>query len=50
VLDTPAAYMGMIGSRRKVGVIFDHLRAEGFPDERLAHVHAPMGWTWAGAA
>lgn len=43
VLDTPAAYIGMIGSRRKVSIIFDHLRAEGVPEERLARVHAPIG-------
>jgi len=43
VLDTSAAYVGMIGSRRKVGTIFDHLRAEGIPEERLAQVHAPIG-------
>lgn len=43
VLDTPAAYIGMIGSRRKVSIIFDHLRAEGGPEERLARVHAPIG-------
>ncbi|MGQ9494286.1 MAG: XdhC family protein [Anaerolineae bacterium] len=43
VLDTPAAYVGMIGSLRKVGTIFDHLRAEGVPEERLAQVHAPIG-------
>jgi len=33
----------MIGSRRKTGTIFDHLRAEGVPAERLACVHAPIG-------
>ncbi len=43
VLDTPAAYVGMIGSQRKVGVIFDHLRAEGVSEEQLAHVRAPIG-------
>ena len=43
VVDTPAAYVGMIGSRRKVGVIFDHLRAEGVSEERLVHVYAPIG-------
>ncbi len=26
VIDTPAAYVGMIGSRRKVRVIYDHPR------------------------
>jgi xanthine dehydrogenase accessory factor len=43
VLDTPAAYVGMIGSRRKVGVIFDHLRAEDVSEERLAQIRAPIG-------
>lgn len=43
VLDTPAAYIGMIGSRRKVGTIFDHLRAESISEEQLARVHAPIG-------
>jgi xanthine dehydrogenase accessory factor len=43
VLDTPAAYVGMIGSRRKVGTIFEHLRADGIPDEQLGRVRAPIG-------
>ena len=43
VLETPAAYVGMIGSRRKVEIIFDHLRAEGVSEERLADVRAPIG-------
>ncbi|HID87685.1 MAG TPA: XdhC family protein [Anaerolineae bacterium] len=43
VLNTPAAYVGMIGSRRKVGIIFEHLRAEGVSEEQLARVHAPIG-------
>ena len=43
VLDTLAAYVGMIGSRRKVSIVFDHLRAEGVSKERLARVHAPIG-------
>ena len=43
MLDTPAAYIGMIGSRRKTRVIFEHLRAEGVAAERLACVHAPIG-------
>ncbi len=42
-LGTPAAYIGMIGSRRKVRAIFDHLRAEGVTEEELARVHAPIG-------
>ncbi|MFN3761719.1 MAG: XdhC family protein, partial [Anaerolineae bacterium] len=43
VLDTPAAYIGMIGSLRKVSIIFDHLRADGVSEERLAQIHAPIG-------
>jgi len=43
VLDTPAAYVGMIGSRRKIRAIFDDLQAEGVPAERLARVRAPIG-------
>jgi xanthine dehydrogenase accessory factor len=43
VLPTPAAYIGMIGSRRKIGTIMKHLRADDFTDERLARVRAPIG-------
>lgn len=43
VLPTPAAYIGMIGSRRKIGVILEHLAADGFGEEQLARVHAPIG-------
>jgi xanthine dehydrogenase accessory factor len=39
----PARYLGMIGSRRKVKLTFDELRADGVPDEALARVHAPIG-------
>lgn len=43
VLDTPAPYIGMIGSRRKCKIVFDNLRAEGISEEILARVHAPIG-------
>lgn len=39
----PAAYIGMIGSRRKVKVLWEHLRERGVDPERLARVHAPVG-------
>ncbi len=42
-LGTPAAYIGMIGSLRKVGIVLDHLRAGGFTCEALARVRAPIG-------
>lgn len=38
-----AAYVGMIGSRRKVRLIFDDLMGEGISRESLAAVHAPVG-------
>jgi xanthine dehydrogenase accessory factor len=43
VLGLPVAYIGLIGSRRKIKVIFDHLRADGVPEEQFARVHAPIG-------
>lgn len=43
VLDSPAKYIGMIGSRRKIKVIFDDLRHGGTTGEQLARVHAPIG-------
>lgn len=43
VLDSPARYVGMIGSHRKIDVIFEDLRHAGASDEQLARVHAPIG-------
>ncbi len=40
---TPAAYIGMIGSRRKVAVAWERLRARGATPEQLGRVHAPIG-------
>ena len=42
-LATPAAYIGMIGSKRKVATVFERLRKAGFSDRDLARVHAPIG-------
>ena len=39
----PARYLGMIGSRRKIKLIFDDLRREGIEESALARVHAPLG-------
>jgi xanthine dehydrogenase accessory factor len=41
--ETPASYVGMIGSRRKIKLIFDDLLAEGISREALARVSAPLG-------
>jgi len=43
VLDTPAAYVGMIGSRRKIRAILGDLQAEGICADRLSRVRAPIG-------
>jgi xanthine dehydrogenase accessory factor len=43
VAESPAAYVGLIGSRRKVRVVMDRLRSEGFREEILERVHAPIG-------
>jgi xanthine/CO dehydrogenase XdhC/CoxF family maturation factor len=43
VIDSPAKYIGMIGSKRKIAVIFEDLMHEGVPKEKLDRVHAPIG-------
>jgi xanthine dehydrogenase accessory factor len=40
---TAAPYVGLIGSRRKIRLIFDGLRELGVPDAALARVSAPVG-------
>ncbi len=42
-LKTGAGYIGMIGSRRKCALIFQALLKEGFTQEDLRRVHAPIG-------
>ena len=42
-LKTPAAYIGMIGSRRKIKLIFQALLEEGFNQDDIQRVHAPIG-------
>lgn len=40
---TPARYVGLIGSKRKVIEIYKILEGEGVPRETLERVHAPIG-------
>jgi xanthine dehydrogenase accessory factor len=42
-LRTPARYIGMIGSKRKVLAVFRALEKEGFQREEFDRVYAPMG-------
>src|SRR5438094_481669 len=41
---TACGYVGMIGSKRKIRMIFDDLIAKGIPQEALERVHAPLGY------
>jgi xanthine dehydrogenase accessory factor len=43
VIDSPAKYVGMIGSRRKIAVVFDELESRGVQRARLEQVHTPIG-------
>jgi xanthine dehydrogenase accessory factor len=43
ILHQPSAYVGMIGSRRRVQTVMRTLAAEGYPEERLRAIHAPIG-------
>jgi xanthine dehydrogenase accessory factor len=42
-VQTPARYVGMIGSKRKTITIFKELQEEGLPAELFERVHAPVG-------
>ena len=44
VIDSPARYVGLIGSKRKVKAIYDDLAQRGVPVEKLLRVHAPIGY------
>jgi xanthine dehydrogenase accessory factor len=41
---TAAGYVGMIGSKRKIKLIYEDLLARGIAEEALARVHAPLGF------
>ncbi|HJX23924.1 MAG TPA: XdhC/CoxI family protein [Candidatus Bathyarchaeia archaeon] len=43
VLGSSASYVGMIGSKTKVATIMARLRQEGFSEENLKRVRAPIG-------
>jgi xanthine dehydrogenase accessory factor len=42
-LRSPAAFVGVMGSRRHVGPYLDELRAMGFGDGDLARIRSPVG-------
>ena len=43
ILKRPFAYFGMIGSKTKVRITREKLLAEGFTQEQLDQIHAPIG-------
>lgn len=49
IIDSPAAYIGMIGSQRRVWAVFKLLHDEGVPAEKLLRVRAPIGLDLGGA-
>ena len=44
VVQTSARYIGMIGSHRKIKLIFDDLLREGISKDALRQVYAPLGF------
>ncbi len=49
VIESPAAYIGMIGSQRRVWAVFKLLHDEGVAAEKLARVSAPIGLDLGGS-
>jgi xanthine dehydrogenase accessory factor len=49
IIDSPAPYIGMIGSQRRVWAVFKLLHEEGVPAEKLARVRAPIGLDLGGS-
>ena len=43
VVNSKAGYVGMIGSKNRVGMVYRDLIREGVPAEKLLKVHAPVG-------
>ena len=42
-LKRPFAYLGMIGSRRKNGLLYEQLLKEGVTQEQIDEIHSPIG-------
>lgn len=43
IIGSPAAYIGMIGSRRRVTAVFKHLSEDGVSPELIDRVYSPIG-------
>ena len=42
-IDKRCAYVGLIGSKAKIAKHIEFLKSEGFSDDALQHLHAPIG-------
>ena len=49
VIDSDAAYIGMIGSQRRIWAVYKLLHDEGVPAEKLVRVRAPIGLDLGGS-
>ena len=43
MIETPAHYIGVIGSRNKIASVTKTLREHGYSEERIAGIHTPIG-------
>lgn len=43
LINTDMAYLGMIGSRRRIKMIREHLHSQGVPEDCLDRIHMPIG-------
>jgi xanthine dehydrogenase accessory factor len=43
LLDSPAAYIGVIGSKRRWATALKQLKEAGVPEKALSRVRSPMG-------
>ncbi|MCO1602155.1 XdhC family protein [Desulfosporosinus nitroreducens] len=47
-ISKPSRYLGMVGSRKKVALCFQHLEAQGVTLEALSKIHTPIGLNLGG--
>lgn len=43
ILKKKFRYAGMLGSKKKIDTLFEHLRQQGYQEEQLNRVHTPIG-------
>lgn len=48
IISSPARYIGLLGNKRKVAAMFDHLHNTGIAEELITKVHSPIGLNLGG--